>query len=102
KRASKLYQRRFTMKQYILLAVIAMSLICPNLADADLLAVVTSTTVSGNILTITGAGFGGGPKVTVGGAALTITSASATKIVAAFPVASPVSSFTPGDYLLTI
>jgi hypothetical protein len=63
----------------------------------------TAVNYAAKTLTITGTGFGEAPKVSVGGvAALTTSSSSATSIVAAFPTASPPSSFTPGDYLLTI
>ncbi len=53
-------------------------------------------------LTVQGVNFGTSPKVTLGTTMLTVQSASPTQIVAAFPAASPLASFAPGDYFLKV
>jgi hypothetical protein len=83
-------------------AILALLFMHPNVAQAQILAPITSATVSGNTLTINGSSFGAGPKATIGTVALATSSASRTKIVATFPASSPATGFTPGDYALTI
>ena len=82
----------------------ALGLLLIGSTPANALAIIDSAAVdyTAKTLTIAGSGFGAAPKVTVGTVNLTVSSASATKIVAAFPAASPPSGFTPGSYLLTI
>jgi len=53
-------------------------------------------------LTASGSNFGLHPKVRLGNVTLTVQSATSTEIVAAFPSASPLSSFVPGTYVLNI
>src|SRR5258707_1545173 len=51
-------------------------------------------------VTIAGANFGTSPLVKLGTTTLTVQSATSTLIGAAFPSATPLSSFTPGTYFL--
>ncbi len=53
-------------------------------------------------LTLAGSNLGLSPVVTLGSVPLGVQSSTATQIVATFPSASPPSSFTPGDYFLTV
>lgn len=86
------------------LAILSFALTISHLADAQSLGVIESATVNltAKTLTLSGTSFGSSPKVSVGAVSLTVSSASSTKIVAAFPAASPPSGFTPGDYLVTV
>src|SRR5947209_3814585 len=52
-------------------------------------------------LTLTGSNLGLGPVVTLGSVTLGVQSSTATQIVTTFPGTS-LSSFTPGDYFLTV
>src|ERR1700722_11441041 len=87
------------------LPAMGLALAISNLASAQItLPVIDSATVdyTAKTLTLSGASFGAGPKVSVGAVSLTVSSSSATKIVAAFPAAAPPSGFTPGDYLIPV
>src|SRR5579872_3145964 len=53
-------------------------------------------------LTLSGSNLGLGPVVTLGSVPLGVQASTPTQIVATFPSASPPSSFTPGDYFLTV
>jgi Protein of unknown function (DUF1566)/Collagen triple helix repeat (20 copies) len=68
------------------------------------LPVVLSTAVnsSSGTLTINGQNFGTGAAVTMNTTSFPITLSGANQILAAFPADKPVSTFTPGTYLLTL
>ena len=85
-------------------AAASLALVQPAAMEAQITAFVQSTSVNytANTITITGTGFGSSPAVKVGTLALTTSSSSSTKIVAAFPAASPPSSLTPGTYRVSI
>jgi len=97
-----MYRPSFRLISSASFAILTLLFMHPNVGQAQILAPITSATVSGNTLTINGSSFGAGPKVTVGTAVLTTSSSSSTKIVATFPASSPATGFTPGDYALTI
>ena len=90
------------------LAIVLGSVLCLTLllsaASADTSPIVNTAIVdySRNTLTVTGVNFASSPKATLGTVALTTQSASATQIVANFPLSTPASSFTPGSYFLKI
>jgi hypothetical protein len=96
-----------TLRKFLtgVFGVLGLMVVNPKLTVAQaLLPIIESTAVNyvNNTLTVTGTGFGASPRVTLGTTVLTTRNYSATSIAAAFPSGSPPSSFTPGDYLLTI
>jgi hypothetical protein len=75
-----------------------------SVSTARAVPVINNTNVdyTNNLLTINGTGFGAFPKATLNNLVLSTQSATATRIVAAFPASAPASSVTPGSYLLTV
>jgi hypothetical protein len=73
-------------------------------AQAQSFPLINSATIdyTTKTITIAGTNFGSSPAVTFDAMALTVQTATNTQIVAAFPSASPPSSFTPGTYFLNI
>jgi Protein of unknown function (DUF1566)/Collagen triple helix repeat (20 copies) len=88
----------------ILISVLFLFALQSSEVRAAGLPLVNSATVNyGNsTLTLTGQNFGSSPVVTLDQMTFTTVSASGNKIVAAFPSASPPSSFTAGTYFLTL
>jgi hypothetical protein len=91
-----------------LIAFVSVSCVCflPSPADADFdsFPIINSAVVDyGNkTITISGANFGLGPVITLGGVTLAVQTATSTQLVANFPAASPPSGFTPGTYFLKV
>jgi len=83
-------------------AVSCLAFINSNFAMSATVIESTAVNYTAKTLTITGTGLGEAPKVSIGAVVLTTSASSPTSIIAAFPNASPPSSFTSGDYLVTI
>jgi hypothetical protein len=73
-------------------------------AHAQFVPIINSAVVdyTKKTITLTGTSFGLSPAVNFDAMALTVQTATTTQIVAAFPAASPPSSFTPGTYFLYV
>src|ERR1700733_325602 len=94
------------MKRFIgfYLGLVGLFGIVTSPAYASGFPLVLNTTVnsSSGTLTINGQNFGSNPVVTLNNASFQILQPGSSQIVAAFPSDKPLSTFTPGTYLLTL
>jgi hypothetical protein len=95
------------MKRLICTTLVLLSLLthaAPSAHAQSGSPMITSAVVDyGNrTLSINGTNFGASPAIRLGNVTLAVQAATATRIVAAFPAASPPADFTPGTYVLSV